>query len=134
MKFIIAGKAISTRLREYAAKVKTVELITDPSTEELTELIRDAQVHVLPSVNTTGVKLKLLHALFDGRFCITNANGAKGIGSDEGFFIADTPDEYVEAIKTLWPKNFSSEDKKNRQHLLAVYNNLENARKLSALC
>jgi hypothetical protein len=134
MKFIIAGKAISTRLRQNAAKVKTVELITDPSTEELTELIRNAQVHILPSMNTTGVKLKLLHALFDGRFCITNANGAKGIGSNEGFLIADTADEYVEAIKTLWLKNFCSEDKKSRQHLLAVYNNLENARKLSALC
>jgi hypothetical protein len=134
MKFVIAGKAISNKLKERAATVKAVQLITDPSTEELTELIRNAQVNVLPSMNTTGVKLKFLHALFEGRFCITNANGAKGSGINEGFFLAETPREFIEAIKILSGESFSAEDKKNRQQLLSVYNNLENARRLNAIC
>ena len=38
----------------------------------LQQLIQDAHIHVLPSFQQTGLKLKLLNALFKGRHCIVN--------------------------------------------------------------
>jgi hypothetical protein len=44
---------------------KNACLLADPRSE-LGDVIEKAQVHILPSFNNTGIKLKLLHALFRG--------------------------------------------------------------------
>lgn len=130
---IIAGKGISKALEEKTLSLKNISLSSNPTSEEMDDLIKNAHIHVLPSMNTTGVKFKLLHALFEGRFCITNTNGIKGSGIHAGIDLADNPSEYIDLIKKLFAKDFSPEDKKNRQQILSVYNNIANAEKLSAV-
>ncbi len=44
------------------------------------ELIKNAHIHLLPSFNATGIKIKLLNALFNGRFIITNDASVEGTG------------------------------------------------------
>ena len=131
---VIAGAGISKHLRNTARKSRNVKLISDPAMEELNALVRDAHIHVLPSMNATGVKLKLLHAVFEGRFCLTNTNGVRGSAIENLVHIADTPAEFRKMIKELYEKPFTEEDKKNRLQLLAVYDNIKNAEKINALC
>jgi hypothetical protein len=130
---IIAGKGISKRLTGEAAKHKNISLINNPSIEEINDLIQNAHINVLPSMNNTGVKLKLLNALLNGRHCITNYNGVKGSQINEGLVIEDAVQRWITAIKTLMQHTFTITDIEKRKQILALYNNQQNAAKLNAL-
>jgi hypothetical protein len=131
--FVIAGKDVSEDLISQSRHLPHVKIINDPPPDELEILIRDAHIHILPSLNETGVKLKLLHALYTGRFCVTNRNGAAGSRLENVVSIADTADEFIKIIGELYEMSFSEEHKKNRQVILPVYDNKINARKLNEL-
>ncbi|HET7899083.1 MAG TPA: glycosyltransferase family 4 protein, partial [Flavisolibacter sp.] len=128
---VIAGKGISKKLQATAARYSTVRLINHPPEDELNALIRDAHIHLLPSFNQTGVKLKLLNAVLNGRFCITNEEGVKGSGISECLHIKNTADEWIATINELWPRPFSPVDMEKRKSVLDVYNNNRNAHLLS---
>jgi hypothetical protein len=131
--FVIAGKGISKRLFSLSQPNKNIQLINYPTIRELDKLILNAQINILPSMNNTGVKLKILHALYEGRFCITNDNGVKGSGIETGLYIANNDTEYIELITQLFKKEFGLEEKEKRKELLTLYNNELNARKLNEL-
>lgn len=127
----IAGKNAS--LLQNKKGFSNVTLVNNPSDDELSELIREAHINVLPSLNNTGVKLKLLHALFEGRFCITNESGIKGSGLSNGIHIANESESVINCIEKLTQKEFTEAEKQNRNELLQLYNNHLNAQKLNAL-
>ncbi|NDC79382.1 MAG: mannosyltransferase, partial [Chitinophagia bacterium] len=56
--FVVAGKRPSASLRRLAHRKNHTCIVEDPSERELEDLVRRAQVHVLPSFSTTGVKFK----------------------------------------------------------------------------
>lgn len=130
---VIAGGGISSSLAKKAKAYNNVRLIADPPMEELNVLVKEAQINVLPSMNNTGVKLKLLHALFEGRFCIVNENGVRGSHIESGLQVASDAEAFSSLVRAHFHTPFSAADKKNRQALLSVYNNDSNARLLSAL-
>ena len=130
--FIIAGKGISTSLMQACSRLPHIRLITHPSMSEINELVENAQINVLPSVNNTGVKLKLLHALFRGRYVLTNKNGVAGSGLENAVTIAESGEEWKVAINQLFKKELSQAEIANRQKLLELYNNEKNAQLISA--
>src|SRR2546421_9559485 len=69
---VIAGRNPSARLKKLAGRSQHTRLIENPSDEEMKQLIRAAQVNILPSFNKTGIKLKLINALYAGRHCLVN--------------------------------------------------------------
>ncbi|MDB5196018.1 MAG: glycosyltransferase family 4 protein [Flaviaesturariibacter sp.] len=131
--FLIAGKGISKTLEAAASKNFNVKLIKNPSGNEMDDLVKNAQINVLPSLNNTGLKLKLLHALFYGRHCLTNKAGITGTAFTDVACIADSPTEFIEEIKRLFTLPFSKEELHKRERLAKVYSNVENASKLNAL-
>lgn len=130
--FVIAGKNAND-LKNKLPEKSNIQFIESPSDEELTELIRNAHINVLPSFNNTGVKLKFIHAMFEGRFCITNEAGAKGSGLHSGFSIANDNESMIQRIKELILKEFAPENIYERNELIKLYNNNLNARKLIEL-
>jgi hypothetical protein len=121
---VIAGKNPSKYLQAAAAKLSNCKIIDTPTDEVLQQLIENAHIHLLPSFNNTGVKLKLLNALFNGRFCITNSAGVSGSGLNALCEIADTPNDFLLKIKEIMPKEFSKADIEQRSNTLAnLYNN-----------
>jgi hypothetical protein len=131
--FVISGNKISKNLTAIAKEFKNCKLIYNPPADELRGLIKDAHINLLPSKNNTGVKLKLLHALFEGRFCITNSKGIEGSQIKSGLRIANEPGEYIQLVKELFEQDFTSQHIAERQMIEAVYNNENNALKLSEL-
>jgi len=129
---IIAGKNADTLTGRLPVNSK-IKLIENPSDEELSELIKNAHVNILPSFNSTGVKLKLLHALFKGRVCITNEAGIKGSGLHSGVHIANDKEAMIQVLKELLSKKFTEEDIQQRSELTQIYNNDQNSIKLSGL-
>ena len=47
-------------------------LVANPSEMEMQDMIAKAQINILPSFNNTGIQIKLLNALFNGRHCLVN--------------------------------------------------------------
>jgi glycosyltransferase involved in cell wall biosynthesis len=130
---VIAGKDISNKLKEKAKNFANVECINKPSNERLQELIRLAHINVLPSFNSTGVKLKILNALFNGRFCISNAAGIIGSAVENCISLTNNEKEVVDMINHLFSISFSPDHIVTREKALSLYNNETNALKLSAL-
>lgn len=131
--FVICGNEISKNLTSIAREFKNCKLVYNPPADELSGLIRDAHINLLPSKNDTGVKLKLLHALFEGRFCITNNKGIEGSQINSGVCIANEPEEYIQLVKELFEQDFTSQHIAERQPIEALYNNKNSAQKLSEL-
>lgn len=129
---IIAGKN-ANELKDKIPENSNIKLVDNPSDEELTSLIGNAHINVLPSFNNTGVKLKFIHALFEGRFCITNEAGAKGSGLHSGFQIANDNESMIQLIKELLTKEFTRENIAERNEIVQPYNNNLNAEKLIEL-
>ena len=114
--------------RRTVAKYKNCCLVSDPSDQELKDIISKAQLHVIPSFNCTGVKLKLLNALFNGRHCVVNENAVEGTGLKEVCHLAEGAAEFKILIETLYDRPFTFLDLQfRREKLLHQYNNLRTA-------
>lgn len=119
----IAGMNPPERLVALAAENQNVELIPNPDDSTMQQLIRNAQVNVLVTAQPTGLKLKLLNALFNGRHCLVNSKMIDGLNIDDLCVVADSADEFVEAVGTLMTMPFNSEDvEKRRNGMDAFYN------------
>jgi len=131
--FVIAGKKPSLPLQCLAKSHPNTCITCSPGSKEMDDLISKAHVHVLPSFNQTGVKLKLLNALYNGRHCIVNKAGVSGSEVESLCHIAETADEFKAAIKAVYEMPFTAEDIAERKAILEKnYNNEKNARQLIA--
>jgi hypothetical protein len=97
------------------------------------DMVRKAQVNIIPSFNETGVKLKLLHALFHGRHCLVNPQAVAGSGLESLCHIASTEQEFKKEIGRLFDISFTASMRAQRMEVLkSLYNNEQNARQLIA--
>lgn len=125
---VIAGKNPSLFLKNKINENKKVRLIENPLEDEMAELIRNAQLHILPSFNTTGIKIKMLNALFNGRFIIANQASIEGTGLESLCEIAETPADYKRLIPQLFEMDFTKNDINKRSEILtSMYDNDKNA-------
>ena len=130
--FVVAGKNISARLKKLARHYTNITLVNNPPEDELQAIVRDAHIHVLPSLNNTGVKLKLLNALLNGRFCLTNAAGVQGSRIQRGIEVQEDSAGWIAAVTLLMEKAFTAAEIAERKEILSLYHNRENAKLLSA--
>lgn len=128
---IIAGKNPSKKIIRLVYQNTNLRLISNPSQGEMNELISKAQINVLPSFNSTGIKIKLLTAIFNGRHCIVNAEQVAGTDLEKICCIADDVNSFKKNIKNYFDRSFRKEDIELREQLLLqIYNNELNARQL----
>lgn len=123
----IAGMNPTERLVALAAENQNVELIPDPDDSTMQQLIRNAQVNVLVTAQPTGLKLKLLNALFNGRHCLVNSKMIDGLNINDLCVVADSADEFVEAISILMTMPFNSEDVEKRRNGMDTFYNASDA-------
>lgn len=131
MQVIIAGRKPSDALQQAIKKCPNVQLVADPADEALSTLVAQAQVHLLPTFQPTGMKLKLLHALFAGRHVVVNNAMIAGTQLGPAVTLANTPQEWVAAINRLAQMPYNELDMKNRIDNLKPYNNHLNAMHLA---
>jgi glycosyltransferase involved in cell wall biosynthesis len=128
---VIAGKNPSRGLADLARSNENICIIANPSASEMDDLISKAQLHVLPSFNKTGIKIKLLHALFNGRFVITNHAAVEETTIGSLCNLANTAEEFTALIKQLFYASFTESDLIERKKILEnLYNNEANTKQL----
>lgn len=131
--FVIAGKNPSKSLEKQAHLCQHTCLVANPTETEMNDLIRKAHINVLPSFNKTitGIRLKLLHTLFEGRHCLVNAPMVAGTALEAACHIGTTANAFASIITQLRHQPFSPEEILLRKKLLGdTYDNEKNGRKL----
>lgn len=131
---VIAGNKPSKELRDAVANHPNIKLRNHVSTDKIMELIQTAHVNVLPTFQATGIKLKLLAALFNGRFCVVNTPMVANTGLEPFCTVADSASAMRKAVEQLLKKEYNGSDTALREEkLLKDFSNAENAQKLAGL-
>lgn len=125
--FIIAGKDPSKKLIDLVKQYEGVSIVANPSDDVMAELIRFAHINILPSFNATGIKIKLLNALFNGRHCLVNKEAVEGTELEALCQIASFK-EFKNKLAILVTKPFTEDDIELRISVLEdKFNNHKNA-------
>jgi hypothetical protein len=130
--FVIAGKNPSRRLQKAATLCLHTCIVSNPGEEEINDLIQKAHINVLPLLNkkVTGIRLKLLHALFEGRHCVTTPSMVEGTGLESTCHIGKSAKAIASIISQLYYQPFNNEEILLRKRLLnSAYNNEKNIEK-----
>ncbi len=97
---VIAGLNPSKSLKKAIVNNPNISLKPNVSDKELFDLIKGAQLNVLLAMKpSTGIKLKLLNVLFNGRHCIANKFLVDNTGLEEHCIIRNTATEIKHAIE-----------------------------------
>ncbi|MEG1573633.1 MAG: hypothetical protein RR341_00950, partial [Bacteroidales bacterium] len=131
---IIAGGNPPQELYEVVRDLPNVKLVSNPSTTKMSQLITEAGANVLITFQSTGIKLKLLNALYKGGFCIVNDKMTESTRVVDLCLVTHSDKDLVEAIKVTLSKVFCEEDEsKRREMLIKYYDNDENIKILTSL-
>lgn len=132
---IIAGNNPSKELQFACQKHSHIRLEENWNNEEITKAITNAHINVLPTFQGTGIKLKLLNALYAGRHCVVNELMVKNTGLEKACHISRDSKEMTDLIQQMLKSPFTETDVKNRQNILARsnYNNAKNTESLMQL-
>lgn len=129
--FVIAGKNPSKKLITTIKKHKNASLLASPGEARMQEIITGAHIHVLPSFNITGIKIKLLNALYNGRHCVVNDAMAAVPVFNDICHVVNSTSEFKERIQLLYHQPFTKAEKTFRQKVLqAEFSNEANAKQI----
>lgn len=125
---VIAGLDPSDHLRSLCDSYSHISLRANLEDAEMMDLIRNAQINVLVTEQPTGLKLKLLNALYNGRFCLVNDDMVRGTSLDGLCVVADTSEQFIAEIDRLMDEDFTEEDVEERDDAMKeLYQNDKNA-------
>jgi hypothetical protein len=130
---VIAGKNPTRRLSKCAHLCQHTCLVANPSDKEMNDLIRKAHIHIIPSFNNTGIKLKLLHALYKGRHCVVNPAAVEGSSLEAACHVGNNANALAAIIMQLHHQPFTEEEIRLRKEILEdTFDNDINAQKIIA--
>ncbi len=132
--FVVAGMDPSAALRDLVQRHDHIRLEDSPSEARMTELIQKAHINLLVSFQTAGIKLKLINALFRGRFCVVNEQMVSGTGLAKLCYVRNSASAIRQTIEALINAPFEQGRIEERRALLETeFSNAENARKLMSI-
>ena len=125
---VVAGLNPPDSLRKLCERYPNVSLKANLEDAEMMDLIRNAQINVMVTDQPTGLKLKLMNALYNGRFCLVNDDMVRGTALDQLCVMAESPEQFVSEIKHLMDEDFTEDDIVERDEALKeLYQNEKNA-------
>ncbi len=127
----IAGSSPSKELVSAVEGKENIQILSNLNSSEMLEYVKNAHVNVLPTFQNTGIKLKLINALFLGRHCLANSYMVNNTGLETFCEIANTPKQFVKKLQTLMQTPFSVDQIRQRKTALEQgFSNIQNAREL----
>jgi len=124
-KVVIAGKQPPAFIRTKILKHENIKLVENPNQVYMQDLIENAHVHCLHTHQGTGLKLKLLNVMFNGRFVVVNSNMLEGTTflTDETLLVANTPEAYLRCLESILHQPFTPTHCTKRQFACEPYHN-----------
>jgi hypothetical protein len=128
-KVVVAGKNPKPGLTGYINQFTNIRLASNPSENEMNDLIRNAQINLLYTFQASGIKIKLISALFNGRHCIVNPEMVYGSGLDDLCYVTENPGQTLSLINRLMDLSLGIDEIDQRRTILSEkFSNLKNAR------
>lgn len=120
---IIAGKQPPSFLIEKAKLYSNITIIANPSEEKLNIYVQQSSICILPTFQATGIKLKLIDSLMQGKHCLVNQNMLHGTPLRDLCMVGETPEDFIKLIKENIDSVFSKNDFESRKKLIQNYFN-----------
>lgn len=114
----LAGKSPSKKLKREVEKLADVRWVENPDRETLNNLIQEARLNCLPAFQSSGIKLKLIHALALGNLVLVNPTMIEGNDLKSYCRVADTIEEWRHEIKEVFRQNLSLQEIAKRQEVI----------------
>ena len=131
IRLVIAGLNPSRSLKQLVNENSKITLVANPSEMEMAQLISTAQVNILVTFQPTGLKLKLLNALFNGRYCLVNQGMLFGTELSDLCEIGIDTEDLKQKIKSLMQTPFKEDQIEHRKDkLMYLHSNKENCIRL----
>src|SRR5690606_10781712 len=96
---IIAGANPFPALHQTIKQYKHIQLIANPDARKMDKLFHEAGLIVLPAMQRSGIKLKLIDSLMSGKPVLANAAMLAGTGLEMYLPRVETPEEWQNAIR-----------------------------------
>ncbi|MBL4605261.1 MAG: glycosyltransferase family 4 protein [Flavobacteriaceae bacterium] len=111
-------------------KYKNIHFSSLKSDNDLIQLFQEAHINVLPTFQKTGIKLKLLNTLYQGKFVIANDFMIQDTGLEPLCELANTREEFLSKTKELYDKDFTESMIQNRLNTLKGFSPKVGAQKI----
>jgi len=108
----------------------TFELLDFKNKNQLKGLFEKAHINVLPTFQKTGIKLKLIHALFSSRFCVVNNEMVDETGLEVLCEVSSDKKEFRDNVLHCIAQNYDSTIIDKKISNLTNFNTLRNAKKI----
>lgn len=132
--FVVAGMDPTAELRELIGRYDHISLVENPEEAAMNNLIRHAHINLLISFQKAGIKLKLLNALFRGRFCVVNDEMVSGMELQSLCYVRNSASAIRQTLEALLNAPFEQSRIAERKSALEHhFSNRENARALVEL-
>ena len=127
----IAGKNPNQVLKDKIQTLDNVLLIENPTDEDMTHEIKTAHVNLLFTFQQTGVKLKLINALQQGKHILINSLMDDSNIFKAFCFVQDTPEDILRTLHKLMDTPFTQSSYENRYKQFSFYfDNAKNAKQI----
>jgi len=126
----IASSVCSNRIKNIIKKTKNIIYINLENNKTLTKLLNEAHVNVLYTYQNTGIKLKLLNALYKGKFVIGNDKLIIDTGLENICELANTKEEIIKTTTQLFQQEFTNTNVDYRKNVLEKFSPKKAAEKI----
>jgi len=130
IQFDIASSTINNKIIKGISGCQNIQFIKIKNNDQLTNLIYDAHINALPTFQKTGIKLKLVNALYKGKFVLVNSKMVDDTGLEGLCEIANSKKEFLTKIKVLLKTEFDQNHQIKRKEKLIDFNTKQNAQKI----
>lgn len=131
---VIAGREAKEKLYKASEQYPHISIKTNVPDDEMRQLQREAQMHVLWTFQAAGMKLKLLETLFTGRHCVVNDLMVAGTGVEYLTHVCPDGVALRAQIEALIKLPFGEEDVLKRREILhEKFSNLRYAKEIFEL-
>ena len=130
---VVAGKSPSRHIARQIQRLKNTKLMANPTHEQMEDLINNAHIHLLYTAQNTGIKLKLINALFAGRHCVANDLMVNETNLRNICHMANTDAQMIKTCNDLLTTPFTQNQVSQREIALLPYTNIYNINIINSL-
>ena len=129
-RLVIASSYSNNEVETEIEKYANIHFHPLQASEDLYPLFETSHINVLPTFQNTGIKLKLLNTLYQGKFIIANDYMVKDTGLESLCERANTKKEFLEKTKLLFKKEFTKSIIEEREETMKELHPIAGAQKM----
>ena len=132
-KLVIASSYRNTKVMTEISKYDNITFNIITNQNNLYRLFENAHINALPTFQNTGIKLKLLNTLRQGKFIIANDPMINETGLETLCEKANSKAEFLSKTAKLFDQNYESSFEAEREKLLENFDSVTSAKKIAKL-